>query len=381
MSVGVQQQQRRGTEAAWLASGKILAAGEIGFATDSKIIKLGDGVNTWDNLSIPYDGRYLPIGGKAADSEMLDGISSGGFLLVGDATTTPTADKVAKRDGSGRMKAATGSEDDDVVNVAQLTASKRVIVIRTVTANFTLQLTDALNMIAANNANYTPSLVCTIPSNADAAFPVGTYIDIVSASKGPVTLTPAAGVTLTGQTVIYGGVSTARLVKTSTDGWLTVDVRQSPPPIVRRKIKPGSDNTVTSGIFRSLLLTGTDIAGNPAMNLDTLGVNEQYNSAVDQAKLYCRRAGVYEVSGQVSYAEATAGRMFAQFRVNDVESFGRGQPLNGHTEMGVNVSSQIPLNVNDHVALWTYYDVGGTRTINDSIYASSYVEWRWLRPL
>ena len=53
MAVGVQQQQRRDTEANWVTSGKILANGEIGFATDSKIIKMGDGVNTWENLKIP----------------------------------------------------------------------------------------------------------------------------------------------------------------------------------------------------------------------------------------------------------------------------------------------------------------------------------------
>src|SRR5688500_5684065 len=115
MAVGVEQKQRRDTEANWVTSGKILSEGEIGYATDSHIIKLGDGVNTWDNLDIPYDGRYLPITGKAADSEMLDGISSGGFLLVGDASTTATADKVIKRDGSGRAKVVAGSASDDVV--------------------------------------------------------------------------------------------------------------------------------------------------------------------------------------------------------------------------------------------------------------------------
>lgn len=46
--------QRRGTAAEWAAENPILASGEIGFETDTKLMKLGDGVTPWNSLVMPY---------------------------------------------------------------------------------------------------------------------------------------------------------------------------------------------------------------------------------------------------------------------------------------------------------------------------------------
>jgi hypothetical protein len=43
-------QQRRGTAAQWTAANPVLAAGEIGFATDTRKFKMGDGTRTWSQL-------------------------------------------------------------------------------------------------------------------------------------------------------------------------------------------------------------------------------------------------------------------------------------------------------------------------------------------
>ncbi len=43
-------QQRRGTAAQWTAANPILAAGEIGFETDTSKFKMGNGSSTWGNL-------------------------------------------------------------------------------------------------------------------------------------------------------------------------------------------------------------------------------------------------------------------------------------------------------------------------------------------
>jgi hypothetical protein len=43
-------QQRRGTAAQWTAANPILAAGEIGFATDTSKFKMGNGTSTWSQL-------------------------------------------------------------------------------------------------------------------------------------------------------------------------------------------------------------------------------------------------------------------------------------------------------------------------------------------
>jgi len=49
--MATRMQQRRGTAEQWTTANPVLAGGEIGFETDSGKFKLGDGVNTWTNLS------------------------------------------------------------------------------------------------------------------------------------------------------------------------------------------------------------------------------------------------------------------------------------------------------------------------------------------
>ncbi len=44
--------QRRGTAAEWAAQNPTLVDGEIGFETDTKVIKIGDGVTAWNDLSL-----------------------------------------------------------------------------------------------------------------------------------------------------------------------------------------------------------------------------------------------------------------------------------------------------------------------------------------
>jgi len=387
MAVGVQQQQRRATEAAWLASGKILAAGEIGFATDTKVIKMGDGVNSWGGLTIPYDGRYLPIGGTAANAEMLDGISSGGFLLVGDAAAPATASKVILRDGAGRGKVVAGATGEDIVNYDQMVAAdvigKQNLVSRTVTAAFTLALTDIGKTILVNNSSSTyTTFAANIPTNASVVFPVGSVVTLITIGKGPTTLTPAGGVTLTGPTALPGNVSSVRLIKTGTDAWLAADIQYSAPPILRRKIKAGSDNTIASGLFGRLRLDGADDGSMTySNNYDTLGANEQYNSSVDIYRAFCRRAGWYNVMAQISTFEAVGGRVFCQLRINNTEQrLGAGNGT-GSTENSVSFSAFLPLNVGDYVEVWSYHDGSGGKTVGDSPYASSAFEWCWQRPL
>jgi Major tropism determinant N-terminal domain len=386
MSVGVQQQQRRATEAAWLASGKVLAAGEIGFATDSKVIKMGDGVNTWGSLSIPYDGRYLPIGGKAADSEMLDGISSAGFLLVGDAAAAATAGKLILRDGSGRGKVVAGAATGDIVEFDQMVAAdvanKYVSISRTVTAAFTLAATDVGKTILVDNSSYT-TFAANINTNALVAIPTGSVIKIITTNKGPITLTPAGGVTLTGPTALPGGVSSVTLGKTGTDAWLVLDIRYSPGPVLRRRIKFGSDNAMLTGNFVPLRLDGADSGtGLYANNYDSLGTNEQYNSGSDLYKAFARRAGWYDVHAQFSLGNANTGRFYCQVKVNGIDQdVGSGFSRGGQSEITASCTTPLALNVGDEVRVYGYQDGSGTDNVSVSPYAASFFAWEWRRPL
>jgi len=81
--MATRMQQRRGTAAQWTAADPILAAGEIGFETDTSQFKMGDGVNAWSTLSYFKNledlggtlDDYIPLTQKGADNGVapLDG--------------------------------------------------------------------------------------------------------------------------------------------------------------------------------------------------------------------------------------------------------------------------------------------------------------------
>jgi hypothetical protein len=63
--MATRMQQRRGTAAQWTSADPTLAAGEIGFETDTNQFKMGDGVNAWSDLS--YFKNLEDLGGSLDD--------------------------------------------------------------------------------------------------------------------------------------------------------------------------------------------------------------------------------------------------------------------------------------------------------------------------
>jgi len=63
--MATRMQQRRGTAAQWSGANPILAAGEIGFETDTGKFKLGNGSSTWSSLNYFVDGATLIDGAPA----------------------------------------------------------------------------------------------------------------------------------------------------------------------------------------------------------------------------------------------------------------------------------------------------------------------------
>jgi hypothetical protein len=375
-------QQRRATEATWSTSGYILAAGELGVTTDTGVIKIGDGVNTWSSLSAAFGSKYLPILGTAADSSLLGGVSPANYVKFTDTATAATADKIVKRLSDGRVKAAVGTATDDVVTLAQLTSQS---IIRTVTASFTLALTDIGQRIVANSSSYATNITCTVPPNSSVAFPVGSFVDLVTGDKGPLVLAAGAGVTINGAIPIYGGGGNGRLIKTATDTWRLVGVVQSPPPLLRRLILTGSGNTLTSASFQSLRLDSADAPTHTfSNNADTLGAGEQWSSAAN-TKCYCRREGWYDVFLQMGTSGNIASRMLIepQFNGNTGSDYLGSLSTKGTAQYDITVSYRglIPMHVGDYMEAVAYQDSGASQTIQHQSYASSMVEWVWRRPL
>lgn len=76
--MATKMQQRRGSASEWASANPVLAEGEIGFETDTKIIKIGDGVTSWNNLDSPY----LTRSEAAGDSEKLGGYDAADYVLL-----------------------------------------------------------------------------------------------------------------------------------------------------------------------------------------------------------------------------------------------------------------------------------------------------------
>ena len=77
-------QQRRGTAQQWTDADPILAAGEIGFETDTNQFKIGDGVNEWSDLS--YFKNLEDLGGSLDDYIPLTEKAASNGVATLDAT-------------------------------------------------------------------------------------------------------------------------------------------------------------------------------------------------------------------------------------------------------------------------------------------------------
>jgi len=120
--MATRMQQRRGTAQQWTDADPILAAGEIGFETDTSQFKIGDGVNAWSDLSYFKNledlggtlDDYIPLTQKASNNGVatLDGtgqipVSQLGNLIDGAPAALNTLNEIATMLGDGSTLGAT----------------------------------------------------------------------------------------------------------------------------------------------------------------------------------------------------------------------------------------------------------------------------------
>jgi hypothetical protein len=74
--MATRMQQRRGTASQWTTANPILAAGEIGFETDTNQFKMGDGTNTWSSLS--YFKNLEDLGSSLDDYVLVSDLGTAG---------------------------------------------------------------------------------------------------------------------------------------------------------------------------------------------------------------------------------------------------------------------------------------------------------------
>lgn len=79
-------QIKRGTAAAWSSANPTLNSGEIGFESDTKKMKVGDGSTAWTSLA--YTATDGDISGVTAGTGLSGGGNSGSLTLAIDTATT-----------------------------------------------------------------------------------------------------------------------------------------------------------------------------------------------------------------------------------------------------------------------------------------------------
>lgn len=119
-------QFRRDTAANWTAANPTLSAGEMGFETDTFVIKIGDGLTAWNTLgAISYTAAEVDA---ALAAITLDSLS--------DVTlTTPATDAVLQYNGSGWVDALLSSLYNGTTKVLEAGASEVVITDRQLTVD------------------------------------------------------------------------------------------------------------------------------------------------------------------------------------------------------------------------------------------------------
>ena len=198
-------QQRRDTAANWTSNNPTLANGEIGYETDTKKFKIGDGSTAWTSLSYAAAGTVTSI---TAGTGLTGGtISTSGTIAVDTSVVTTL----------------TGSQ---TLTNKTLTAPQITQAINTQTGtSYTLVIADDTSLITLANAS---AIAVTIPLNSSVPFPIGSCVDLVQFGAGQVTISGASGVTLvstggtsaTPKTRVQNSAITLR--KLGTDSWIAI---------------------------------------------------------------------------------------------------------------------------------------------------------------
>lgn len=105
-----QIQFRRGTAAQWAAANPVLGSGELGYETDTKYFKLGDGVTAWNSLDYGYE-KYN--GKPLVDGYLLASMANGTKMWVAPYAH-PGGDgnlhlPITSTDNAGKLLVAGGS--------------------------------------------------------------------------------------------------------------------------------------------------------------------------------------------------------------------------------------------------------------------------------
>jgi hypothetical protein len=209
MSVVTQIQLRRGTAASWTSANPTLAAGEMGFETDTGKAKIGNGSTAWNSLAYSITGDTGDITGVTAGTGLSGGGTSGTVTV--SINTAVTADLTTAQTFTNKT----------------LTDAKINLGIDPETASYTAVLANNSQIVTMNNAS---ANTFSIPTDASVAFPDGTQITVLQIGAGQTTIQAVtAGTTTinsTGATATAPRLrvrySSATCIKLSANNWVVI---------------------------------------------------------------------------------------------------------------------------------------------------------------
>lgn len=173
---------------------------------------LGGSISERINV-LDFINTLLPLTTPATElgAEVNDAVNAG------SGNSILTGQKVGSQIETKSIAAGTGigiADSGDTLTISN-TISTLLTIITDATTARTLGLTDADAYIRFTSAS---PVTLTVPTNAVAAFPIGTQIHFVQAGAGAVTV-GGAGVTINGELVTNGAFAAATLIKVATDTW------------------------------------------------------------------------------------------------------------------------------------------------------------------
>ena len=230
-------QIKRGTASAWTSANTVLAAGEVGFETDTNKMKVGDGSTAWTSLT--YTVTDGDISAVTAGTGLSGGGNSGAVTLAVDTAT------VATLTGTQTLTNKTiDAASNTLTGVTTLTGTQ-TLTNKTLTSpeindpklnltlnaqtgtTYTFVVSDNGKLVTASNAS---AQTYSIPTNANVAFPVGSQINIIQIGAGQVTLNAVTSGTTTVASTgaaaaapkLRAQYSSATCIKVATDLWYVV---------------------------------------------------------------------------------------------------------------------------------------------------------------
>jgi len=239
-------QNRRDTAANWTSNNPTLAAGEIGYETDTAKLKIGDGTTAWSSLAYAVGsiavGSVTGLGAGVSTflatpssanlaSAVTDETGSGSLVFGTSPTIGTPALTLSTTTSTSEGRIAWDSTNDKIVvgdGSATVEFAPSTLVLNAQTGTtYTFALTDKDKLVTASNAS---AQTYSIPTNASVAYPVGTRINIIQIGAGQVTITAVTPATTTiastGATAtspkLRAQYSSATLMKVATDTWYVI---------------------------------------------------------------------------------------------------------------------------------------------------------------